>query len=379
MKSTGVSVIGAAESDLGMSPPDTTPVDLMAQATVRAAVDAGISISDIDGVFATTSQLRMAPLALSEYLGIHPKYFDGTNIGGSSFMSHLAHAVEALKAGLCTTALIAYGSTQRSVSRAAASPREPNFYETPYRPLLPVSAYALAAARHMHLYGTTRQQLAEIAVAARTWAAMNPKAWSRDPLTVEEILAARLISSPLTKFDCCLVTDGGGALILTTKDRAADVSGKAVSVLGYGEHLSHQSISKMAELTVTGAVVSGKAAYEMAGLSAEDVDVAILYDAFTICTLMFLEDLGFCAKGEGGAFVADGGIAPRGRLPVNTNGGGLSYCHPGMYGMLGMIEAVQQLRGACGERQVDQPKIALAHGNGGVLSSQCTVLFGNEQ
>jgi acetyl-CoA acetyltransferase len=316
---------------------------------------------------------------LSEYLGIHPRYFDGTNIGGASFMSHLAHAVEALRAGLCTTALIAYGSTQRSVSRAAASPREPNFYETPYRPVLPISAYALAAARHMHLFGTTRRQLAEIAVAARKWAAMNPKAWNRAPLTIEEVLEARIISSPLSKYDCCLVTDGGGALILTTTDRAADASKQAISVLGYGEHLSHQSISKMAELTETGAVVSGKAAYEMAGLGVGDVDVAILYDAFTICTLMFLEDLGFCPKGKGGDFVAEGAIAPGGRLPVNTNGGGLSYCHPGMYGMLGMIEAVQQLRGACGERQVEAPKIALAHGNGGVLSSQCTVLFGIEQ
>jgi len=373
---TGIAVVGVAESDLGMSPPDTTPVDLMGQATVRALRDAGLAPDDVDGVFATTSQLRMAPLALCEYLGLTPRHFDGTNIGGASFMTHVGRAVAALRAGHCNVALIAYGSTQRSVGRAAASPREPDPYETPYRPILPPSAYAMAAARHMHLYGTTREQLAEVAVAARKWAQLNPKAWTKKPLTIEDVLESPMVSSPLTVRDCCLVTDGGGAMVLTRADRARDLARPAVHVLGHGEWLSHQSISRMPELTQTGAVHSGAQAYKMAGLQASDVDVAILYDAFTICTLLFLEDLGFCAKGEAGAFVEGGGIAPGGRLPVNTNGGGLSYCHPGMYGLLAMVEAVRQLRGECGDRQVADPRVALAHGNGGVLSSECTVLFG---
>jgi acetyl-CoA acetyltransferase len=349
----------------------------MGQAVSRALADAGLALRDIDGLFAASSQLRMAPLALAEYLRIRPRVFDGTNIGGSSFLSHLAHAHAAIEAGLCTVAVIAYGSTQRSVSRAAAAPREPNPWETPYRPILPTSAYALAAARHMHLYGTTREQLAEVAVAARSWALLNPKAWEKAPLTVDEVLAARMVSTPLTVRDCCLVTDGGGAMVLVAADRARDLARPPVYVLGHGQALAHQSISAMEELTVTAAVRSGADAFAMAGTGPAEMDVTILYDAFTITPILFLEDLGYCAKGEGGPFVAGGAIAPGGRLAVNTNGGGLSYCHPGMYGLLGMIEAVRQLRGECGARQVHGARLALAHGNGGVLSSQCTAVFGS--
>lgn len=375
-KRGSVAVVGAAESDLGRVADHMTPVDLMAQAVQRALADCGLQLKDVDGLFAATSQVRMAPLALAEYLGIRPGYFDGTNIGGSSFMSHLAHAHAAIEAGLCSVAVIAYGSTQRSVSRAAASPREYNAWETPYRPILPTSAYALSAARHMHLYGTTRQQLAEVAVAARQWALMNPKAWEKTPLTIDDVLAARMISDPLTVRDCCLVTDGGGALVLVSAERAADLDIAPIYVLGHGETLSHASISSMEDLTVTGAALSGPQAFAMAGAEPADMDVTILYDAFTITPILFLEDLGYCPKGEGGRFVSGGAIAPGGSLALNTNGGGLSYCHPGMYGMLGMIEAVQQLRGRCGERQVAGAQLALAHGNGGVLSSQCTVIFG---
>lgn len=372
-----VAVAGVAESDLGRVPDETTPVDLMGQAVSRALADAGLALRDIDGLFAASSQLRMAPLALAEYLRIRPRVFDGTNIGGSSFLSHLAHAHAAIEAGLCTVAVIAYGSTQRSVSRAAAAPREPNPWETPYRPILPTSAYALAAARHMHLYGTTREQLAEVAVAARSWALLNPKAWEKAPLTVDEVLAARMVSTPLTVRDCCLVTDGGGAMVLVAADRARDLARPPIYVLGHGQALAHQSISAMEELTVTAAVRSGADAFAMAGTGPAEMDVTILYDAFTITPILFLEDLGYCAKGEGGPFVAGGAIAPGGRLAVNTNGGGLSYCHPGMYGLLGMIEAVRQLRGECGARQVHGARLALAHGNGGVLSSQCTAVFGS--
>lgn len=375
-KRGSVAVVGAAESDLGCVADHMTPVDLMAQAVQRALVDCGLRLQDVDGLFAATSQVRMAPLALAEYLGIRPAYFDGTNIGGSSFMSHLAHAHAAIEAGLCSVAVIAYGSTQRSVSRAAASPREYNVWETPYRPILPTSAYALSAARHMHLYGTTREQLAEVAVAARQWALMNPKAWEKEPLTVDDVMSARMISEPLTVRDCCLVTDGGGALVLVSAEKARDLDVAPIYVLGHGETLSHASISSMEDLTVTGAALSGPQAYAMAGAAPSDMDVTILYDAFTITPILFLEDLGYCPKGEGGRFVSGGAVAPGGRLAMNTNGGGLSYCHPGMYGMLGMIEAVRQLRGDCGARQVPGARMALAHGNGGVLSSQCTVIFG---
>jgi acetyl-CoA acetyltransferase len=252
-----------------------------------------------------------------------------------------------------------------------------NPYESPFRPVLPASAYALAASRHMHLYGTTREQLAEVAVAARQWALLNPKAWEREPLTVDQVLGARLVSHPLTVRDCCLVSDGGGALVVTSAARARTLRKPPVFVLGFGEALSHQSISNMPDLSTTAARESGAAAYRMAGLGPKEIDVVELYDAFTLCTLLFLEDLGFCAKGEGGAFVASGAIAPGGALPVNTNGGGLSYCHPGMYGIFVLIEAVRQLRGECGARQASGCHTAIAHGNGGVLSSQCTVILGS--
>ncbi|HEV8519000.1 MAG TPA: thiolase [Burkholderiales bacterium] len=377
-KKGSVAVVGAAESDLGQVAPHTSPADLMAQATRRALDDCGLKLSDIDGIFSATSQIRLSPLALAEYLGIKPSYFDGTIIGGSSFMTHVAHAQAAIEAGLCQVALIAYGSTQRTVSRSAASAREYNYYESPYKPFLPASAYALAASRHMHEFGTTREQLAEVAVAARKWALMNPVAWEKEPLTIEQVLKARMVSYPLTVRDCCLVTDGGGAIILTSAARAKTLKKKPVYVLGVGEALGHATISNMPKLTVTAAAESGPKAFKMAGIKPSDVDMLSLYDAFTITPILFLEDLGFCPKGEGGRFVSGGAIAPGGKLAVNTSGGGLSYNHPGMYGLLVLIEAVRQVRGECGQRQVKDCEITLAHGNGGVLSSQCTVLFGSD-
>jgi acetyl-CoA acetyltransferase len=378
LKRGSVAVVGAAESDLGQMAPQTSPLDLMAQATHRALDDCGLKLADVDGLFVAASQVRMGPMALAEYLRLKPAYFDGTIIGGSSFMAHVTHAQAAIEAGLCDVALIAYGSTQRSVSRAAASPREYNPYETPYKPIMPISAYAMAASRHMYQYGTTREQLAEVAVAARQWALMNPMAWEKEPLTIEQVLKSRVVSHPLTVRDCCLVLDGGGAMIMTRADRAKSLRKKPVYVLGTGEALSHTSISNMPDLTVTAAAESGAKAYKMAHLKPSDVDMLSLYDAFTITPILFLEDLGFCPKGEGGRFVSSGTIAPGGKLAVNTSGGGLSYCHPGMYGLLVMIEAVRQVRGECGKRQVKDCKIALGHGNGGVLSSQCTVIFGSE-
>jgi acetyl-CoA acetyltransferase len=262
------------------------------------------------------------------------------------------------------------------MGRANVAAADANPYEAPYRSIYTASSYALAASRHMHQYGTTREQLAQIAVAAREWALLNPAAWEKKPLSIDEVLNARMVSTPLTVKDCCLVTDGGGAILLTSAQRARNLKAPPVYVLGVGEHLSHYGIASMPDLTVTGAAISGAKAYAMAGLSAKDIDVVEVYDAFTITTLLFLEDLGFCPKGEGGRFVQAGGIAPGGHLSVNTNGGGLSYGHPGMYGIFVLIEAVRQVRRQSGVRQVPGCNTAIAHGNGGTLSSQSTVILG---
>ncbi|AHY46994.1 Acetyl-CoA acetyltransferase [Rubrobacter radiotolerans] len=370
-------IVGAAESDLGEVGPGFTPLDLIGQAATRALADAGLEKKDVDGLFSASVYYQMPTLSVGEYLGIRPRYSDATMMGGSSFVSHLLHAASAIEAGLCEVALIAYASTQLSDGgfRGVSDPSNP--YETPYGPRYPVSMYALAASRHMHEYGTTREQLARVAVAAREWARLNPKAYKRDDLSVEDVLSSRMISSPLSLLDCCLVTDGGGALVVTSAERAKDLRKPPVYILGAGEAHWHRDISRMPDLTVTAAADSGRRAYEMAGIGPGDVDVAMLYDAFTINPILFLEDLGFCEKGEGGAFVEGGRIAPGGELPVNTNGGGLSYNHPGMYGLLLLVEAVRQLRGECGERQVEGADVALAHGNGGVLSSQVTAVLGS--
>ena len=371
-------IVGVAESDLGADAGEMSPIDLMAQGVHRALADCGLQLRDVDGLLCATSQSRTSGLALSEYLGISPAFIDTTILGGSSFMFHVAHAQAALQLGLCKLAVIAYGSTQRTVGRRHASVREYNSYETPFRPFLPSTAYALAASRHMHQYGTTREQLAAVAVAAREWALLNPAAWEKKPLTIAEVLSARMVSYPFTVRDCCLITDGGGAIVMTTSERARSLKKPPAYVLGCGQAITHANISSMPDLTVTGALQSGRAAYEMAGLGPKDIDVVELYDAFTINTILFLEDLGFCPKGEGGRFVEVGRIAPNGSLPVNTNGGGLSYCHPGMYGLFLLIEATRQLRRECGARQVADCDTAIAHGNGGVLSSQSTVILGRE-
>jgi acetyl-CoA acetyltransferase len=371
-------IVGVAESDLGQVAEGLSAIDLMAQGVHRALDDCGLTLADVDGLFAATAQARLSVLALAEYLGLDPAYLDSTIVGGSSFEYHVAHAAAAIDTGLCNVAVIAYGSTQRSLGRRATSQREVNPYETPFRPFLPSSAYALAASRHMHEFGTTREQLAAVAVAAREWALLNPAAWEKKPLTIPDVLSSRMISYPFTVRDCCLVTDGGGAVVVTSADRALGLKKKPAYVLGCGQAVTHASISSMPNLTVTGARMSGEAAYRMAGLGPGEVDVLALYDAFTINTILFLEDLGFCPKGEGGRFVEGGRIGPKGSLAVNTNGGGLSYCHPGMYGLFLLIEAVRQLRGECGARQVPDCEVALAHGNGGVLSSQATVILGTK-
>ena len=376
LKRGAAAIVGVAESDLGQVADGMSPMDLVAQGTQRALADCGLALKDVDGLFCAMTQQRMSIIAMIEYLGIQPKFIGSSMTGGSSFEFHVAQAAAAIQAGLCSVAVIAYGSTQRSVGRKQASAREINPYETPFKPFLPASAYALAAARHMHQYGTTREQLAEVAVAARKWAQLNPVAWEKKPLTVADVLKARMISYPFTVRDCCLVTDGGGAIVLTSAERAKSLKKKPAYVLGCGHGITHMNISSMPDLTITGAKQSGETAYKMAKLSAKDCDMVQLYDAFTVNTILFLEDLGFCRKGEGGAFVSNGNIAPGGKLPVNTNGGGLSYCHPGMYGLFVLIEGVRQLRGECGERQVKKHDVAMVHGNGGVLSAQASVILG---
>lgn len=370
------SVVGVAESDLGSVEPGLSPLDLVGQATTRALADAGIDKSEVDGLFTASSYYAMAGMDTAEYLGIRPRYLDGSNIGGSSFVSHLLHAASAIASGLCSTALIVYGSTQRSDGGRLVSPSKPNPHEAPYGPRYPISMYAMAASRHMYQYGTTREHLADVAVAARQWAQLNPAAFAREPLSRQDVLDARMISDPLTAKDCCLVTDGGGAVVLTSTERARDLDATPIPLLGAGEANWHRNISQMPDLTITAAAESGSRAFEMAGVTPQDVDVVELYDAFTINPILFLEDLGFCRKGEGGPLMSDGSTAPGGELPVNTNGGGLSYCHPGMYGIFTIIESVRQLRGVCGQRQVEGADIALAHGNGGVLSSEVTAIFG---
>jgi acetyl-CoA acetyltransferase len=376
LKRGSVAIVGVAESDLGQVADEMSPMDLCAQSISRALADCGLTMKDVDGLFCAMTQQRMSIISLIEYLGIQPKFIGSSMTGGSSFEFHVAQAAAAIDAGLCSVAVIAYGSTQRSVGRKQASQREVNPYETPFKPFLPASAYALAASRHMHQYGTTREQLAEVAVAARKWAQLNPVAWEKKPLSVADVLKSRMISHPFTVRDCCLVTDGGGAIVMTSAARAKSLKKPPAYVLGCGHGVTHMNISSMPDLTVTGAKQSGDAAYKMAKLSAKDCDMVQLYDAFTVNTILFLEDLGFCRKGEGGAFVSNGNIAPGGGLPVNTNGGGLSYCHPGMYGLFVLIEGVRQLRGECGERQVKKHDVAMVHGNGGVLSAQASVILG---
>ena len=372
----GVGTFGLGEA------PGFTDMELLARAAHAAVADAGLTMADIDGLCTASAASTMWAMPVVEYLGLNPGYIDSTMLGGSSFIAHLVPAMLALEAGLCNAVLVCYGSAQRSATfgrrEIVASRRflDPQPYEMPYEPMLPPSAYALAASRHMQQYGTTRRDRAEVAVAARAWARLNPEAFMRDPLSIDDVLGARMVSDPLSVRDCCLVTDGAGALVLTRAERARDLPGKPVYVLGGGTAVWNRQISSMHDLTVTAASQSGRQAYAMAGLGASDIDVVQLYDAFTINTLLFLEDLGFCAKGEGGAFVRDGAIAPGGRLPVNTNGGGLSCVHPGMYGIFALIEATRQLRGECGERQIAGANSAIAHGNGGTLSSQATAVLG---
>ena len=373
-------VAGVGESELGVT--GRSIYQLQTQAALAALEDAGLKMSEVDGL-ATAGVERFSAVAMAEYWGIQPSWVCSTMEGGSSFELMVGAAVDAIRSGRCRTALISYGSNQRSAaSRRLGGMVQPHTpadqYEAPYGVLSPISLYALAAQRHFHEYGTTGRQLAEVAVSAREWALLNPKAYryGAGPITVEDVLSSPMISTPLRLLDCCLVVDGGGAVVLTSLDRAEDLPKRPVRVLGCGQSVTHITMSQMPDLTRTGAVESGAAAFAEAGIGPEDVDVAEIYDSFTITVLLTLEALGFCGRGEGGPFVEDGKTRPGGSFPMNTNGGGLSYCHPGMYGVLLLVEAVRQLRGEAGDRQAPGPETALVHGTGGVLSSHGTVILG---
>ncbi len=357
-------------------------------AMIEAALDdAGLTISDVDGICHANSSM-----ALAEYLGVHPRFTDSTSTGGSSFEVHAEHAAAAIAAGLAEVVVSVYAATPQGDRRRSgqrrgggggrpfmmAGPNPQAEWEMPYGLRQPMGPYAMAATRHMAQFGTTPEQLAQIAVSTRAWASLNPKARYRDPITVDEVLSSPLQCSPLHLLDCCLVTDGAGAWVMTSAERSADLAKPPVFILGAGTCHDHQMISQMPDLTTTAGVISGANAFAMAGIKPDDVDLLMGYDSFTITALLHLEDLGFCPKGEGGRFVEDGRTAPGGSLPMNTNGGGLSYTHPGMYGMFLIVEAVRQLRGEAGARQLDSPEIAVAHGSGGVLSCMSTLVLGTE-
>ncbi len=375
-----VAIVGVAESDLG----DTglSILGLQTQAVTRALADAGLTLADVDGI-ATTGVSRFSATQLADHFGLTPTWTDSTFAGGSAFEMFVARAAQAIEAGQCSTVVISFASNQRSArSRSLGGVSELHTpeaqFEAPYGALYPASYYAMAAGAYLHKYGATREQLAEVAVAAREWALLNPVAFRHEagPLSVADVLGSRMLSTPLTTADCCLVTDGGGAVVLTSLERARDLAKPPVVVLGYGEATTHTSMTAAEDLTTTGAVISGQAAFERAGLSIADVDVAQVYDSFTITVLLTLEALGFCGRGEAASFIQDGRIRPGGALPLDTSGGGLSYCHPGQFGVLLLVEAARQLRGECGARQVAGAEVALAHGTGGILSTHATVLLG---
>ena len=377
-------VVGLAESGCGLAS-GWSAMEIMATAVHDALEDAGIKLKEVDGVFAATAFHSMAAMSLSEYLGIKPKFADGSQIGGSSFLSHILTAAMALDAGLVNVAVVAYGSNQKSAG-GFKTISEAMPYEAQYQPRMPVSAYALAAKRNMHEFGASREDLANVAIAARDWALLNPRAYTHQdgPLTVNDVLSARPIVDPLGKLDCCLVTDGGAAVVMTRSDRAKDTKNTPIYLLGAAMEHHHRMISEMPDLVRTSAIESGERAFSMSGYAPNDMSTIQLYDAFTINTILFLEDLGFCKKGEAKELVKNNNIGPSGNLKVNTNGGGLSCVHPGMYGLFVTLEALRQLRNASGDDVgkrldggwIDNAKLSVAHGNGGVLSSQVTNIWG---
>jgi acetyl-CoA acetyltransferase len=381
--SGAIAIAGVALSDVGRVD-DKGPYELMAQASRRALAEAGLAPADVDGL-ASTGQGTLPPADVGEYLGLRPRWVDSTAVGGASWEVMASHAVDAITAGHADVVLLTYGSTARADLKKGLrganvnwGARGPLQWEAPYGHTL-ISKYAMAARRHMAEYGTTIEQLAEVAVSARFNAADNPDAYYRDPISIDDVLNGPMIADPFTKLHCCIRSDGGAAVVLVNGDRANDLRAKPVWVLGAAETTSHMLTSQWDDMTVGPAAVSGPLAFARAGVRPADVDVAELYDAFTYMLLLTLEDLGFCPKGEGGRYVEKGALRLGGDLPTNTDGGGLSACHPGQRGLFLLVEAVRQLRGECGPRQVPDAKIACVSGTGGWFCSSGTMILGADE
>ena len=382
MSRSEIVLVGAHEHPTRWAP-DKTAYQIAAEAAREALAEAGLTFRDVDG-YACSGVGPIGILSMCHHLNLQPDWLDSTAIGGSSFVAQVLNAAAAIRDGLCTTVLITYGSTAASDRFAvgtggATGGDPPDAFEGVYGPTI-VGAYGMVAQRHMHEYGTTSEQLAEIAVTTRRHAGLNPNAKYRDPITVEDVLASRIISSPLHLLDCCVISDGGGALVVTSEERARDLPSKPVRVLGGGIAARHSGVGER-DITDIAARQSGARAFERAGVKHSDIDFCMIYDSFTITVLSTLENLGFCGLGEGGAFVEGGRIGLGGELPINLDGGGLSSNHPGMRGMFLVIEATKQLRGECGERQVHDAKLALCHGTGGFLGIQhsgATLILGRD-
>jgi acetyl-CoA acetyltransferase len=384
MSSRRVALAGVALAGVGVgagAEPGRSAYALLAEAARGAIADAGLRPEDVDG-FGSTALGALPPVDVAEYLGLRPRWMDSTSLGGSSWELMAGHAADAIAQGRADVVVLAYGSTARSDLRSGLraanidwGSRGPLQWEAPYGHTL-IAKYAMAARRHMHEYGTTLEQLAEVAVSARANAADNPEADFRDPITIDDVLGGRMIADPFTKLQCCIRSDGGAAAVLVAEDRVPDIGNPPVWVLAAAEAGSHASMSQWPDFTSGPAAIAGPLAFQRAGLTPADVDVCELYDAFTYMLLITLEDLGFCPKGEGGAFVEDGRLRLDGTLPTNTDGGGLSACHPGQRGLFLLVEAVRQLRGQCGPRQVADAKIACVSGTGGWFCSNGTVLLG---
>jgi acetyl-CoA acetyltransferase len=378
MKRKSVAVVGAAESTrLGVIP-ELSQIGLHADAALNAMADCGLKPSDIDGV-ATAGE---TPIQIAHYLGITPKWVDGTAVGGCSFMIHVRHAAAAIESGLCKTVLITHGESGKSMVGRPPRPVPADSlngqFEQPFGPMGPPSLFPIPVLRYMKRYGVTHEQLAMVAVVQREWAAKNPRATFKDPITVADVLNSRMIAYPFRILQCCLVTDGGGALILTSAERAKDFPTKPVYILGTGESVETPMVSQMADFTSSRAFsVAGPTAFQEAGITHKDVDHLMIYDAFAHLPLYGLEDLGFVPRGEAGKFIEARNTAPGGKLPLNTNGGGLSYMHSGMYGMYALQESVRQMRGIA-PAQVPGAKISVSHGVGGMFAASGTIIFSNQ-
>ena len=374
-----VAIVGAAETtELGKIP-DLSQIQLHADAALNTLADAGLQAKDIDGV-ATAGE---SPIAIAHYLGIAPRWVDGSSVGGCSFMLHVRHAAAAIEAGYADTILITHGESGRSgVGRGGGGGGRaslPAQFEGPYGGMGPTTMFTIGVLRYMKQYGMTHEQLAMVAVVQREWAGMNPRASFRDPITVEDVMNSRMIAYPFHLFECCLVTDGGGALIMTKAERAKDFPNKPVYILGSGESVESPMVSQMKDLTSSQAFrIAGGEALRSAGISHDDVDHLMVYDAFAHLPIWGLEDLGFCERGEAAGFIEDGNTRPGGKLPLNTNGGGLSYMHSGMYGMYALQESVRQMRGTA-PAQVADAEISVCLGVGGMFAASGCIVMTNQQ